>query len=127
MACDIDIFDAVPVTPSAPDDDDVVIFLLPDRTVVGRTWSTIKATSVPTDVQILVTDGAHVDGELHSGEGTVVLPQFVGFRSRVFRNGQYQVTFAVPSTSYVLIDIATGTYNFTPVVFKNEIIIIQGY
>lgn len=127
MACDIDIFDAVPVSPSAPDDNDVVLFLLPDRTVVGRTWGNIKTALVPDDFYELVTDGAHEDGRLHSGEGTVVRPEFIGFRTRVIRNGVAQMPFAVPNQSYVTIDSLTGQYDLTPVVGKDETIIIQGY
>lgn len=130
MPCDIDIFDAVPVTPSDPDDTDVVIFLLADKTVVGRTWGNIKTALVPDDWNWEVTDGAHVDGELHTGEGTVVRPEFIGFRTRVIRNGVSQIPFApagASGQSYVLINEITGQYDLNPVVAKDEIIQIQGY
>ena len=131
MPCDIDIFDAVPVTPTSPDDDDVVIFLTPDKTVIGRKWSDVKTALVPDDFDWEVTDGAHVDGELHTGEGFVVRPEFINFRTRVLRNGVAQVPF-VPTDpdsnqSYALINKATGRYDFNPVVGKGEIIQIQGY
>jgi len=128
MACDINIFDAVIMTASDPDDDDVVMFLTTDQTLVGRTWGNIRTALIPDDWNWQVSNGAHVDGQLHSGEGTVVRPEFINFRTRVLRNGANQMPFAtVGATPYVLINSATGQYDFTPVVFENETIQIQAY
>lgn len=131
MACEIDIFDAIVLSPTTPQDEDILIFLLPTKDVVGRTWANVKTALVPNDYYNIITDGAHVDGEIHSGESVVVLDQFKNFRVRVERNrsGDWDATNAgVPAEgTYFLYTIGTGTFEFVPALNKDETLKIYAY
>lgn len=126
MACDIDIFDAAQVSPTAPQDADILIFLLPDKSVVFRTWATVKSAMIPDDINWVIADG-NDDDVLNSGESAITLDQFKGFRVRVLRNGVNQMPFAIPNGTYYTRNIATGDFVFTPAVQKDETIQIQAY
>jgi len=126
MACELDIFDAAQLSATSPDDDDILMFLLPNKTVVFRTWANVKTALVPDDINWLIAPGADPT-RLNAGEASIILPQFIGFRVRVIRNGVNQAPFAIPNGSYYNRDIATGEFNFTPAVETDELIQIQPY
>lgn len=126
MACDIDIFDAAQVSPTSPDDDDLLMFFLPDKSVVFRTWANVKTALVPDDINWIIADGAD-PLVLNSGESAITLSDFAGFRVRLLRNGINQVPFAVPDSTYYLYNIATGHFDVVPAVQRDEIIQIQSY
>lgn len=127
MACEIDIFEAANVSATSPDDNDLLLFFLPDKSAVFRTWANVKTTLVPDDINWLIDDGPHEEGMLHSGEGHVTLPQYIGFRVRVLRNGINQMPFAIPNGTYYTRDIATGDFDVTPALQKTETFQIQPY
>ena len=126
MACDLDIHDAAEVTNTAPVDTDLVLMILADKTVVFRQWGLLKAHLIPNDYERKVAPGVAVD-QINTGDAGKTLPQFVGFRVRLIRNGLLQTTIATPGGYSYTFNPLTGDFGFTPAAQTDEIFQITAY
>lgn len=113
----------IPLTPSAPAADDVIIFTLPDGTSVLRTWATISAGLVPNDKEIVVTASG---GDINNGDTSKVFSDLIGRRIRFYRNGMKQGTTNLGG-SYYAWNSGTGTLTVTPAASEGELFQVEAY
>lgn len=118
MACELNILD-IPLSASAPNPTDVVIFTLADGTSVIRTWSAIMSGSVPDDVEVQVTASG---GTLNNGATGITLAQFIGKRARLIRNNVPQHVARGEFT----FNTTTGAFTF-PIVTTGEVLLFMAY
>jgi hypothetical protein len=121
-ACEQNVLD-IPLSPTMPDADDVVIYTLPDGTSVLRTWATIIAGLVPPDKEIEVTASG---GDINNGDTTKVFSDLIGRRIRFFRNLLKQSTVN-QGGSYFSWNSATGTLTVVPAAVTLELFQIECY
>lgn len=121
--CEKNILDAAPLTPTAPDADDVVMFTLPDGTTVLRSWSNIVAGMVPPDKEIEVVASG---GDINNGDNTKIFSDLIGRRIRFYRNYKKEGTIN-RGASYYGWDTATGTLSVTPAAATEELFQIECY
>lgn len=120
--CEQEILD-IPLTPSAPDGDDLVMFTLPDGTTVTRKWSTVANSAAPDDIQEFVTASG---GSINNGDTNKTYSQYVGRRVRFFRGGLKQGTVA-GTGSYYAFNIGSGQFTFTPAAVTGELFQFESY
>lgn len=119
MACELNVLD-IPVSASAPGADDYVVFTLPDGSSVIRKWSNIMASSIPDDIDTIVTASG---GTINNGDTNKTFFQLVGKRIRLVRNGIPQ---SVAKGEYSF-NSATGNVNWITGAVAGECFLIQAY
>jgi hypothetical protein len=113
----------IPLSPTLPDSDDVVIFTLPDGTSVLRTWSVIMGGIVPPDKEIVVTASG---GDINNGDNAKIFSDLIGRRIRLFRNLMKESTIN-RGGSYYSFNSATGQVSWVPDASTDELFQIECY
>ena len=122
-SCEKNILE-IPLTASAPDADDVIIFMLPDGTSVLRSWSTISAGLVPNDKEIVITA---TGGDINNGDTSKVFADLMGRRIRFFRNKQKESLASIGGGSSYSWNSGTGTLSFSPAASTDELFQVEAY
>jgi hypothetical protein len=125
MPCEKNLFDAAPVSLTPPDDDDYLLFALPDKTFVWRSWGIVKQGLVPEDFEQVVVDGNSAD-VINTGDGGITLNDFAGHRVRLIRGGIPQPKDPALGYYYTW-DIGTGAMAWSPAAQKGELFQIIAY
>jgi hypothetical protein len=123
MACEQNLFDLVPVSPSAPAPTDYVIFTLLDGTSVLRAWSTVVGSATPPDEEHLV---AASGGDINNADTFFIRPAFIGARVRLYRNGTKLGTIN-NGGYYYSFTAGTGRFDIVPAAQTGEIFQIEAY
>lgn len=120
----------IPTSGAAPAPTDLVWINLPDGTTIFKTWATLLAGVLPPDKELVVLAGGgninNTPGEINNGDTFFILPQFIGRRVRVFRNGIIQGT-SNTGGSYYTFNNATGRFDIVGAAATGETFIIQAY
>lgn len=128
-SCEKNILE-IPLNGSAPAATDVVIFTGPTGVSVIRTWASILAAIIPSDIDFIVPAvGSTVDGVTIPGDGdtTYINPALIGRRVRVFRNHMKQTTLTITGGYKFSFNTLTGSVTLTPSVNEDELISIEPY
>ncbi len=124
--CQKNAIDSAQLTPSLPDIDDLVWFILPDGTAVFRKWSTILAGLVNDDEEhVVIAAGSNVNNIIN-GESQFFLPNFINRRVRLIRAGQLQSRNPIAG-SYYTFTPQTAEFTVVPAPSTNEVFQFQAY
>jgi hypothetical protein len=123
--CEKNVDEALPITPSMVAPSDLVWFTTADGSSLRRPWANfLQAKPDDKEVNVIDAGGDIAANTLNNGDFEVIIPEHIGYKTRVYRNYQ-PVPLDATKEQYRTYDILTGKHGFVPALSTDEFLIFQ--